>query len=593
MSPTFSTLRSIHSASAACMRARRARGIPAYAASRVSACLIACSRSSGKREPLRRRMKSRSSSSAKSASPPISSRTGASQNTRPITDAACSAAFSRAGSRSMRAASTPRTESGIESCCGSAATSHRSSRCARTPLSTSDSISSSTKNGLPSERCTSRSRTCSGRSATSSAATSSASGSSSIAVTCLRPPPHSSSGLAVATTSSGPRTSRIVRSSSSSSGASAQWTSSTSRTSGPRAQSSFRSSTQASRKRSRAASGCRSPATSRPNARPRIGRSFERAGLLLKDLPDGPVRPRRPVRKAPADAERGVLRASLEPRPQLAQEAALAHAGLAEDDRELRLPAVDRALVCVAKSFELVTASDERPLVGAAGPDRRQCPDEQPAGDGLALPLRVDVLQLAELERTPGRLRGPLAHDDLAGVRSLLEARAHVHGVPGDERAVRVGVDDHLAGVHADPQRERRVELGETLAHRERGMERTLGVVLQRRGSAERRHDGVAGELLDGATDPLDLLGHRREEPVEQHPHRLGVGLADGGRPDEIGEEHGRDLPLHERIVAQLAGSDLVDPNRAVVAAVRDPEDELRRVEVVRQLERRLRPGLL
>ena len=120
MSPTFSTLRSIHSASVACMRARRARGIPAYAASRVSACLIACSRSPGKREPLRRRMKSRSSSSAKSASPPISSRTGASQNTRPITDAACSAAFSRAGSRSMRAASTPRTESGIESCSGSA-----------------------------------------------------------------------------------------------------------------------------------------------------------------------------------------------------------------------------------------------------------------------------------------------------------------------------------------------------------------------------------------------------------------------------------------------------------------------------------------
>ena len=177
-------------------------------------------------------------------------------------------------------------------------------------------------------------------------------------------------------------------------------------------------------------------------------------------------------------------------------------------------PAVDRALVRVAKGVELVTASDERPLVGAAGPDRRQRPDEQPAGDGLALPLRVDVLQLAELERAPGRLRGPLAHDDLAGVRSLLEARAHVHGVPGDERAVRVGVDDHLAGVHADPQRKRRVELGETFAHRERGMERTLRVVLQRRGSAERRHHRVAGELLDGAARPA--------RPPRPSPRRTG-----------------------------------------------------------------------
>ncbi len=288
----------------------------------------------------------------------------------------------------------------------------------------------------------------------------------------------------------------------------------------------------------------------------------ERAGLLLKDLPDGPVGPRRPVGQAPADVERRALRASLEPRPQLAQEAALAHAGVAEDDRELRLAVLDRAFVRAAEGVELVTAPDERPLVGAAGPDRRQRPHEQPAGDGLALPLRVDVLQVAELERAPGRLRGSLAHDDLAGVRSLLEARAHVHGVAGDERAVRVGVDDHLAGVHADPQRERRVELGETLAHRERRVKRTLGVVLQRRGSAERRHHGVAGELLDGAADPLDLLRHRREEPVEQDPHRLGVGLADRGRADEIGEEHGRDLPLHVRIVAQLAGSDLVDANR-------------------------------
>ncbi len=381
MSSTFSTLRSIHSASAACMRARRARGIPAYAASRVNACLIACSRSSGKREPVRRRMKSRSSSSAKSASPPISSRTGASQNTRPITDAACSAAFSRGGSRSMRAARTPRTESGIESRSGSAATSHRSSRCTRTPLSTSDSISSSTKNGLPSERRTSTSRTSSGRSATSSAAASSASGSSSITVTFRRPPPQSSSGLAVATTRSGPRTSRTVRSSSSSSGASAQWTSSTSRTTGPSrarlGQEVDPGIAKAVARRQRVQVDADVAAEREAEDRPIV----ERAGLLLKDLPDRPVGPRRPVREAPADAERRALHASLEPRPELAQEAALAHAGVAEDDRELRLAVLDRTFVGAAEGVELVTPSDERPLVSAAGPDRRQRTDEQAARD--------------------------------------------------------------------------------------------------------------------------------------------------------------------------------------------------------------------
>ena len=403
------------------MRARRARGIPAYAASRVNACLIACSRSPGKREPVRRRMKSRSSSSAKSASPPISSRTGASQNTRPITDAACSAAFSRAGSRSMRAASTPRTESGIESCSGSAATSHRSSRCARTPLSTSDSISSSTKNGLPSERRTSRSRTCSGRSATSSRGDLVGErleldrGHVPAAASPLELGPGGGDDQQRAAHVAHRPLEQLEQ-----------------RRLGPvdvlheQDDRPMRAGlvqeldpgvpeTVARSQRVQVAGDVAAEREAEDRA------IVERAGLLLEDLPNGPVRPRRPVREAPADAERRALRPSLEPRPELAQKAALAHAGIAEDDRELRLAALDRAFVGAAEGVELVTAPDERPLVGAARPDCRQRPHEQPARDGLALPLRVDVLQVAELERAPGRLRGPLAHDDLR--RGRLPAR--------------------------------------------------------------------------------------------------------------------------------------------------------------------------
>lgn len=271
--------------------------------------------------------------------------------------------------------------------------------------------------------------------------------------------------------------------------------------------------------------------------------------MLLQNLSDGPVGPRRPVREAPADAERRALRASGEPGPQLADQTALAHAGFAEDECEPWLTVVDGTFVRTAERVELATAADERALLGAAGPDCRERTDEEPAGDGFALALRLDVLQRTELERAPCRLRRPLADEDLAGLRRLLEASAHVHGVAGDEGAVRLRVDDHLARVHADPQRERRLQLGEPLAHREGGVQRALRMVLERRGSAKRRHHGVAGELLDRASDPLDLLGHRREEAVEEHPHPLRVGLAEAGRADEVGEQHGCDLPLHAPIL--------------------------------------------
>ena len=156
--------------------------------------------------------------------------------------------------------------------------SARSSR----PWSMSVRSSSSTKNGLPSARPTTSSRTRAGASVSSSRSTrrpesASVSGSSRRIVAPSRPAPHAArrsrnSGRAVQTSSSGPRTSRNSRSSRSSSGSSAQCASSTSTTTGRLAASSSTKSTRASCSRSRAASGCSSPATSRPSVRPRISR---------------------------------------------------------------------------------------------------------------------------------------------------------------------------------------------------------------------------------------------------------------------------------------------------------------------------------
>jgi len=108
-------------------------------------------------------------------------------------------------------------------------------------------------------------------------------------------------------------------------------------------------------------------------------------------------------------------------------------------------------------------------------------------------------------------------------------------------------VDDDLSGVHADPHRQ---TAGQTPQHREGGVQRALRVVLQRDRRAERSHHGVARELLDRPAGLLDLLRHRGVEALEQRARLLGVALAQPGRVDEVGEEHGGDLPLDAAILA-------------------------------------------
>ena len=82
-------------------------------------------------------------------------------------------------------------------------------------------------------------------------------------------------------------------------------------------------------------------------------------------------------------------------------------------------------------------------------------------------------------------------------------------------------VDEHLAGLDADPHRELRlalgrepaVQLGQHRLHLERRAHRPFGVVLVGAGDAEDRQHRIAHELLGQALVAGDLLGEAVESP--------------------------------------------------------------------------------
>ena len=71
-------------------------------------------------------------------------------------------------------------------------------------------------------------------------------------------------------------------------------------------------------------------------------------------------------------------------------------------------------------------------------------------------------------------------------------------------------------------RRQVRVHVLQAPEHPERGTQRSAGVVLVGDGHAERGHDRVADELLDGPALGLDLLAHRREVGVQDLADRSG-----------------------------------------------------------------------
>ena len=252
----------------------------------------------------------------------------------------------------------------------------------------------------------------------------------------------------------------------------------------------------------------------------------------------------RPVRHALAERQGAAPkdRRALDALDELVDEAALADAGLAEDGDEVRAAVADRARERVLSSCSSIS----RPTNGAAASARCVCDatsSELPAAerlDAAADAHRIRGLRDDDAVRE-AQHAGP--DQDRALRRRLLEARGEVDRLARRER--RVGVlDDDLAGLDADPHAKAQLlDRGHDL---ERGAKGALGVVLVRERNAERGHDGVAGELLDGAAVRHDAARDVVEVAVDALPDDLRIGARDEPRRvDEVDEEDGRQLPFH------------------------------------------------
>src|SRR5262249_59376831 len=84
-----------------------------------------------------------------------------------------------------------------------------------------------------------------------------------------------------------------------------------------------------------------------------------------------------------------------------------------------------------------------------AGRPRSAPPEERVGRHALCLPLRLDRLDLLDLDGVADEPVGAVAEQHLRGRRSLLEPRRGVDGVTGDEALPCRGVArNDLAGIH-------------------------------------------------------------------------------------------------------------------------------------------------
>ena len=172
--------------------------------------------------------------------------------------------------------------------------------------------------------------------------------------------------------------------------------------------------------------------------------------------------------------------------------------------------------------------------------------------DRLALPLRLDRDRSRRYSIACSVARYVVSSDEdpVAGSGGLQASRS-VDDVARGHALARLwpGVQRHerLAGRDPDPHLELAF-LVRPVADRERRAHGALRIVLVRERRAEERHDRVADELLDRASEALQL----RAQPLVVRPQdRLDVlgieRLGARGEADEVGEEHRHDLALAAR----------------------------------------------
>src|SRR5438105_10932086 len=144
--------------------------------------------------------------------------------------------------------------------------------------------------------------------------------------------------------------------------------------------------------------------------------------MLAQDLGERPVRDCLPVGEAAARAPQRLRRFVGEPLPELAHEPCLADAGVAEDRDQPGPSLVDDGSIRGEQPFELVVPADEGSpeAAHAAGAHERERPHEPLAYEAFGLPLRLDRLRLAELERAANRSGGALSDQYLTRGSTLL-----------------------------------------------------------------------------------------------------------------------------------------------------------------------------
>ena len=201
---------------------------------------------------------------------------------------------------------------------------------------------------------------------------------------------------------------------------------------------------------------------------------------------------------------------------------------------------------------DLVVATDKRGAAAVRPVTGRQAGTlGHPRRHGCLPSLGGDGADRTVRDHPAGGEIGGLPDQHLSRFGRGLEPLRGVHDVahrrvvaPGPQ-----GAHQDLPRVHAHPQPHVEPQLGRGVAQRdgepERGPHRPLGIVLMGDRGAEQRQDGVPDDLVDPATELLDVGHQPLEAPVDDALHLLGIAvLRQGGEADDVGEQDGDHPPL-------------------------------------------------
>ena len=285
-------------------------------------------------------------------------------------------------------------------------------------------------------------------------------------------------------------------------------------------------------------------------ARDAVRRAVGEAGRLAHGLGDRRERDAFAVREAVTGEH---LPLPLDVLRQLADQPRLASPGRGDDGGDADVSLFTGAPPELEELRELVLTPDQRRMQIPPDPGRAgEHIDETPRRHGLCLPLECERLDRLDSDRVAHEPQRRLAKQHLPRRRGLLEARRDVHGVAARERLSGRRVAGHdLPRVHADAHGDPRAvasldittELAQAVAQLGSGAHATQRVVLAHVRNAERGHDRVPDEFLDGPAVPLEHLASRVEE-LRHHPaHGFRVEpFAECRRAGHVCEHEGDDL---------------------------------------------------